>query len=404
MPADTIATIPNQFRVLGYDYRWFLGLICHLLCIVGLISFWAFIPAIESRGNFYQPTVLLIKQILFMLIGACIVTGLVTIQTNWLNRRAGVLFALSLLLLILPLIPGMGISLFEKYRWVRVGQLYISSGPWAVLFATPFLLQLTSRVTNNGFKRRDILLVILAMTAPNYMLMIRQFDMPMAILLNLLVGLTFLLSSEDHAIFSKQRVLTAGIFMLPFMVMLCWVLISHPIAVPNSISGFFYQRDPSGSGYQTMLAINDIKAGGWFGNGLSAYSEPATSGQYFVFPYSQYRFIFQIIGRVFGYTGIIAVAGLYVIFFYICFQYIKTIEGKEKRNLALAMLLLIMIPTTLGFIRTFNLLPFMPSYDIPFLGYGRDSILRYSFALGVIMGNSGNGQKGLQRLSGDNGF
>ena len=375
--------------------------ICLLFVISG-IAIYDFTPADYGFVDFLTPLhvdrewhasqmrlMLLKDQLLFF--GQGFVAMYIMYRWHTLLSRRWLASAIvALLMLIAPFLPEVGMSIEGHRRWFWLGSVPIQSGVWALFPAAFALSHLLSTIETEDADRKRFVLLGLFFTAISGLFLV-QPDLPMFVLFNCLT-LVLVLSGNCAAVMKKKIALAAASISGAGVTLFSLI---HPIYVKCSFNSITYEKYSFSYVYQSILALNDLKLGGLNGIGLGSYylSKP-------VYPIdTKSKFILQIIGREFGFVGIMVVIVLFAIIAWLSLERIKTIAGSIEKKIATAMLSLIILPAVLGLLRTLNLLSLIPSYDIPFLGYGAASVIGACGAVGIVFSSafdaeSGTGSKG----------
>jgi cell division protein FtsW (lipid II flippase) len=134
------------------------------------------------------------------------------------------------------------------------------------------------------------------------------------------------------------------------------------------IDSYDYQKAPYVAGYFTRVVLNEFRMGGWFGNGLLAYQNIPAESQYgleVMLP----SFTLGLTARQFGFAGVTGAVLMYVVWFLAGLYFIRQMKDVSKRFFAMFLLVLLFANGGLGIARTLNLVPFVPTMSLPFLGF-----------------------------------
>jgi rod shape determining protein RodA len=138
-------------------------------------------------------------------------------------------------------------------------------------------------------------------------------------------------------------------------------------------------KDPLGGGYHLIQSRIAIGAGQWFGRGLNQ----GTQTQLNFIPEQQTDFIFSAIGEELGFVGCIVVLAA---FWLVCLRLV-IIAQNSKDNfgsmLAIGVLSMIVFQVLINIGMTIGLAP-VTGIPLPWLSYGRSSLLTNFVALGIV--------------------
>jgi cell division protein FtsW len=262
-----IGTGGQPAQLLGFDQ----ALVCVVIALLalGVVMVYSATVALPDSMKFarYVPTYFMTRQILF--IAVSLVAALVTVQipiTFW-EKASPWVFVVSLLLLVVVLIPGIGKGVNGAKRWIPLGIL--------------------------NFQPSELAKVAIAMYAASYMM--RKMDIkqnfvravaPMTVALGV-IGL-LLLAEPDMGAFMVIAVIAMGIlflggvngrmFFLSFAVLVgafVLMIVSSPWRAER-ILAFMNPWDPQyamGKGYQLTHSLIALGRGEIFGQGLGASVE-----------------------------------------------------------------------------------------------------------------------------------
>lgn len=139
------------------------------------------------------------------------------------------------------------------------------------------------------------------------------------------------------------------------------------------------EKNPLGGGYQLIQSRIAIGSGELWGRGLFR----GTQTQLNFIPEQHTDFIFSSVGEEFGFVGSICVL---IVFWLICWRLI-VIAGKAKENfgslLAIGMLSMIAFQAILNISMTVGIAP-ITGIPLPWMSYGRSSLLTNFIALGLV--------------------
>ena len=358
-----------------------------LLLLWGLVMVYSASIAMPDNPRFanYKPTHFLNRHLFALLLGT--MTSLLAFQIpvrTW-EKWAPWLFAGSLLLLVIVLVPGIGRGVNGARRWIGLGVMNFQPSELAklatVLYAADYIrrkMDIQEKTGHMGDTERFVRAVA-----------------PMALAMAVVGAL--LLAEPDMGAFLVIAVVAMGILFLGgvnarmfFLIGTILVLVFASIiaASPFRRERIFAYLDPwsaehaLGKGYQLSHALIAVGRGGWFGVGLGGSVE-----KLHWLPEAHTDFLLAVIGEELGFSGIVLLIG---IFFWLTRRIIdigrqaisleRTFAGLAAQGIGLwiGFQAFINIGVNLGALPTKGL-------TLPLMSYGGSAILLNMIALAVVM-------------------
>ena len=388
MPTATYGRLPKttpSVAQLGIDQGLLWSMV--LLLLWGLVMVYSASIAMPDNPRFanYKPTHFLNRHLFALLLGT--MTSLLAFQIpvrTW-EKWAPWLFAGSLLLLVIVLVPGIGRGVNGARRWIGLGVMNFQPSELAklatVLYAADYIrrkMDIQEKTGHMGDTERFVRAVA-----------------PMALAMAVVGAL--LLAEPDMGAFLVIAVVAMGILFLGgvnarmfFLIGTILVLVFASIiaASPFRRERIFAYLDPwsaehaLGKGYQLSHALIAVGRGGWFGVGLGGSVE-----KLHWLPEAHTDFLLAVIGEELGFSGIVLLIG---IFFWLTRRIIdigrqaisleRTFAGLAAQGIGLwiGFQAFINIGVTLGALPTKGL-------TLPLMSYGGSAILLNMIALAVVM-------------------
>lgn len=290
----------------------------------------------------------------------------------WQRRRVvmtGV--GVSLALLLLVAIPGIGTSINGSRRWLTLGPLSFQPGELAKYAAVLFMaMTLTAR----GKKIKRLWTGILPVL--------------------IVPGIMFLLILEQPNLSTAGTIIIVSVL----MVMLAGAKWRHMLALGGgglAVGAYYawsaeYRRerllsftDPfakmSDEGYQLSQSLIAFGSGGLFGMGLGQGRQ-----KYAYLPYPESDFIFAIVGEDFGLAGCLAVILLFVAFLLAGMRIAMHCEDKFGCLLAAGIVGMICVQAFINMGVVVGILP-TTGLPLPFFSAGGTSLSITMAAVGIVL-------------------
>jgi cell division protein FtsW len=356
--------------------RW-LALVSVLLAGAGLVMVLSSSQALAYL-DYRFPLYYFVRQVAFATLGFALMAFLRQLDYHTLRRYAPAAAAITVVLMLLVLIPGLGIRVNGARRWFSLGPLG-SFQPSEVAKLT-FVIFMARWVDKRGERLKSF---------------VHGF-LPFAILLAASLGILMLQRDLGTAlvmcaIFSS--VFFAGGGRARYVVLMV-LLLGAAFAVFTVFESYRAQRlevfldpfkDPLGAGFQSRQAILALGSGGLTGVGLGHSVQ-----KYLWLPEAHTDFIFAIVGEETGLLGTTAVLGAFVLL--ALRGYRAAMRASDRFGVALAA----GITTWIAFQALLNMgtvtdtVP-ITGVTLPFISYGGTSLAVTMAATGVLLSIAAQG-------------
>lgn len=354
-----------------YD-RWIIISVAALL-VLGLLMVASASMVISDRQYGY-PFHYLIRQSVYLFLGLFSIWLVVHIPMAVWQRFSRPLFLVSLVLLVVVLVPGIGKMVNGARRWISFSGMSLQVSELLKFSAT---LYLASYLARHPHKIRQGL---------------KGFFPPIA-LLGLMSGL--LLLEPD---FGAVTVITMTFLMLlfiagarlwPFCVLL--VLFAGALVLLAILSPYRLERLTTflhpwqtqfGSGYQLTQSLIAFGRGGLFGVGLGNSVQ-----KLFYLPEAHTDFLFAVLGEELGLVGAFVLIALFVLLvsrIFIIGRRAQLCHDEFCAYLAYGIALWLGLQVLINMGVNVGLLP-TKGLTLPFISYGGSSMLVNCIVIGVVL-------------------
>ena len=282
------------------------------------------------------------------------------------------LLALSWLLLILVLIPGIGHVAGGARRWLRIGPIGFQPSEIAKIVLIIFIAAFVNRYPDQvkSFKKGFIpLSLVIGFTI---LLTIIEPDIGTSVFIALITGILLIIGG-----IRVTYILPIGLIIGAVVFAVVASIYPH---IQTRMTVFFNpMADSAGKGYQINQAQIGLGSGGVFGHGLGLSYQ-----KLFYLPQQHTDFILSIIGEELGLFGTMLVV---LLFFGLMWHGKKISESAEDRFgslLAIGITLMIVIQAVINIAVVTALLP-TKGISLPFISYGGSGLLVFMFAIGILV-------------------
>lgn len=326
---------------------------------------------IWAEYKFNDPFKFVKHQGLFFIIGIIMMLITSKIPYKVYFEKANTLLLISIILLILVIIPGIGTVRNGSRSWFGIGSFGIQPSEFAKLTLIIFTSKyLTKNEKNLKYIKKGVLPILGIVILVFGLIMLQpDFGTGMIILVSI-IGLLFV-SGVDFKFFIRLGLIgVVGIVLL---------IAIAPYRLERILSFLNPWSDPLGSGFQIIQSLYAIGPGGLFGQGFMNSRQ-----KHFYLPEPQTDFIFSIISEEFGFLGILIVATLFTIIIFKGFKIAQNSGYKFAKFLAFGITFGLAFQAILNLMVVVGLIP-VTGVTLPFLSYGGSSLLITLISMGVLL-------------------
>ena len=312
----------------------------------------------------------LIRQLIFFLIGLSIFFIVIKIDSNLYQKYRNIIMIISLVLLVIVLIPGIGIVRGGARSWIGFGDISIQPSEFAklalIIFTANYLEKNKEEISN-----LKTLIPILFIVLLVFLLIMLEPDFGTGFILTLTILSMILISG----IKKRYTFIAILIGVMGFVAL----ILSAPYRLERIFAYLDPYADPLGSGFQIIQSLYAISPNGFFGRGLFKSFQ-----KYYFLPEPQTDFIFAIIVEELGFIGGVFIIVLFILLFN--YGILIAIKAKSlfQTYLASGIILSIFIQFFINIGVVIGLLP-VTGVTLPFLSYGGSSLIMNFIMMGILV-------------------
>ncbi len=279
--------------------------------------------------------------------------------------------ALSCVLLLLVVIPGIGVNINGSRRWLSIAGISFQPGEFAKYAVVLFMaMVLTARGRKIQWLFKGIL-PVLVVPGVLFLLILEQPNLSTAGTIIIVSVLMVLLAGAK---WRHMLVLGAG-----GLVLGAYYAWSEEYRRERLLSFMNPFAKMSDEGYQLSQSLIAFGSGGLFGMGLGQGRQ-----KYAYLPYPESDFIFAIVGEDFGLAGCLAVILLFVAFMIAGMRIAMTCEDKHGCLLAAGIIGMISVQAFINMGVVVGVLP-TTGLPLPFFSAGGTSLSITMAAVGIVL-------------------
>ena len=341
-----------------------------LLMLFGILMIYSssYIWSDYKFGNSFHYA---LYQCIFAIISIFLIIALSKIKVDIYYQNATKFLILSILLLIIVLIPGVGIIRNGSRSWFGIGGLGIQPSEFAklslIIFTSKYLEK--SNKFLKDYKNGIVPILFILFSIFGLIMLEPDFGTGMIIVISI-IALLFIAGVNMKFFIGLGIIGLIGIIAL---------IVIAPYRMARITSFLNPWSDPLGTGFQIIQSLYSIGPGGILGMGLFNSRQ-----KHFYLPEPQTDFIFSIISEEFGILGVLIVIGLFTILLYRSIKISLKQEDKFKKYLSFGLTFQIIIQAILNLMVVIGLIP-VTGVTLPFLSYGGSSLLISSISMGIIL-------------------
>jgi len=347
------------------------GLVAALL-LLGLVMVGSASVTLAARDG--DPFFFLERQLLFSLVGAGFGALALRIPTETWERFSHVLLAISIVMLVLVLVPGVGHTVNGSRRWLHLAGLNFQASEAArvmlLIYLCSYLVRREEevRTTVVGFLKP---LGVLGFAA--LLLLVEPDFGSGVVLLATGIGVLFLAGIRLRH-FLALCAAALALFAL--------VAVASPYRVKRLITFLNPWDDPFNAGFQLTQSLIAIGRGEWFGVGLGASIQ-----KLFYLPEAHTDFVFAVLAEELGFVGIAVVVTLVLCLVYRALVIARNAAEaglKFQAYLAAAFGIWFGLQAFINMGVNMGLLP-TKGLTLPLLSYGRSSLVVTLGWIGILL-------------------
>ena len=327
--------------------------------------------AIVAADRFRDPYFFLKKQVFWAALGCGALWLALRNDYRRLEKFVVPLLALAVLLLVLVLVPGLGVSVNGSRRWLRLGSLSFQPAELAKLALVVYLAAFLARNRDELGEFWRGVFPPLAVGGLLAGLVLAQPDLGSCLtLLVLTVGLLFLAGASTKWL--AMLVVPA----LPLAAFAVWIA---PYRMRRVFAFLDPWQDPRGSGFQIIQSWLALGGGGLFGRGIGESKQ-----KLFYLPEAHTDFIFAIVGEELGFLGATLVVALFAVLVWRGLRIGVRAADPFGAYLALGITMLVATQTLVNLGVVTGMLP-TKGLPLPFLSFGGSALLMTMLATGLLL-------------------
>jgi rod shape determining protein RodA len=309
------------------------------------------------------------KQIVFVIAGLILMWLIAVVDYHSLLGRVPILYLLSMLTLLAVLL--MGAKVFGSRRWIVILGFTFQISEFVKLVLILLVARFLTELRSETLDWRELLklsgLVFLPM-----ILVVKQPDLGTA-----LTYLPILAIGVYLAGLRKEYLVVIGLLAV-FALPLSWNFLED-YQKARLISFQYPDRDPRGTGYQTIQSKIAVGAGGMWGQGVAK----GTQTQLRFLPVPHTDFIFSAFAEEHGFVGVVIVLALYFVLLMQIIQNAQTAPDRAGMYICMGVVALLVFHLLVNVGMVVGRMP-VTGIPLPLMSAGGSNTLSTFLMLGLV--------------------
>jgi cell division protein FtsW len=327
-----------------------------------------------AQERFADGTYFLRKQVFAMTAGltALVVCSLVPAATY--RRLAYPVLALTFVVLVLVLIPGIGVSRGGARRWLMLSGFAFQPAEMAKLAVVLYL-------AHSMAKKEEMIRTFSVGVLPHLIVaggflgaLLLEPDFGTALILTMLLYLMLFIGGAR-----VHHLLATGLMALPVLI---YVMLKAEYRLRRLMTFMDPWREASSSGFQIIQSLIAFGSGQLWGRGLGESRQ-----KLFYLPEAHTDFVFSVIGEELGLLGALVVLALFGVIIARGLRLTSRIEEPFDQYLAFGLTVLLGLQALIHMGVVMGLMP-TKGLVLPFISYGGSAMVINLMEAGILLGLS----------------
>jgi rod shape determining protein RodA len=356
--------------MLPFGYRWkdfdiYMLVTTFVLMGFGVVAIWSATGEdVLTLGN------LGVRQAFFGIAGLGVMVLFANLDYRFFSSFAWIIYGLGIAALGIVLVIGVVIA--GSQRWIYVGQISFQPSEFAKL-ATIIALAAFISSRGDAMKEMGNFFVSLLIVALPMALVFLEPDLGSAIVYAVIWASMMTVTRTRWLYFAGMALMAVPASLL------AWQFVLHDYMRNRLLISYNPESDPTGAGFNIIQARISIGSGGLFGRG---YLE-GTQSQLGFLRITQSDFIFSAAAEELGFIGASVLFCLFVLLLFRLTRAADLSRDDFGRLLTFGVAAMILFAAVANLGANLTLLP-VTGIPLPFISYGRTSLLTNLAALGIV--------------------
>jgi cell division protein FtsW len=358
------------------ELRWethLLSVVVFTLVVFGIVAVYGASSLVQLGGGRVVDYTYALKQVSGAAIGGVLMLLLSRVDYDIWRRMAWPLLLLTIVLLLVPILPGTGAiapNINGANRWLDLGPISFQPSEIARLVVVIWCAMLVAKKGETLRQFRKGILPFVLILGVVFLLILLEPNLSMATLITLLGGIV---------LFAAGARLGHFVLLLVAGVLLAYDRIQAAPYRLARMQTYLHGAAGTDAGFQITQSIIGFGSGQLFGVGLGHGSQKMG-----YLPYAYSDFLFSHIGEEWGFLGVCVVIGLYAAFCWLGFRIARTAQDAFGQFLAVGLTATVGVTAFMHMAVTLGMMP-TTGLTLPFMSYGRTSQVIGLASVGILL-------------------
>lgn len=355
----------------AWNFDLSLAAVVGILVVVGLVMLFS-VSTVESLRRFGTATHFLQSQLTQgLLLGLLALYICSRIDYHWWQKMVPAVVVVSLLLLALVKVPGIGFSAGGASRWVHAGPIFFQPAELAKLAVVVYAAAWTTSRKAHLHDFMTGMLPMLVLVGLFAGLILWQPDF--GTMISLLGTVLVMIIAAGVPWKWIASLTAAGVLLLLLLIKL------EPYRAARLFTFLNPEHDPRGIGYQINQALIAVKSGGLWGVGYGQSLQKQSA-----LPEVLGDSVFAVVSEELGLVRVLGILGLFAYFAVRGFRLATAAPDMFGRLLATGLVSMITLQVIINVGATVGLLP-LTGIPLPFFSYGSSAFIVNLAAVGILL-------------------
>ncbi|MCI9031685.1 MAG: putative lipid II flippase FtsW [Clostridia bacterium] len=338
----------------------------------------------SAQKNYGTEFYFMFKQIVGAVLGIGAMVGLTFVNYHFFGKIRYIVLGVSLALLVLVLIPGIGVENYGARRWINLPFFTLQASEPVkfgfIIFTAFYMAKHHERMTS--FKG---VLPILGVGVLICVLIILEPNMSITICMALLMFVMLFVGG--------MRIKHFLIVGVPAVAAAVVLIFAEPYRLSRLMAFINPWASPLDEGFQLIQSFYSLGSGGFFGIGLFNSRQ-----KYLFLPFSESDFILSIIGEELGYFGCLLLFGVYILFIIRAIKIAQNASDRFGCYLASGIAAIIAIQVLVNISVVTGSIP-PTGLPLPFISSGSSSLIVFMGGVGILQSVARGSHKSVKCLA-----
>ncbi len=364
------ANISRGLSVLKKEgkFDWILFAVTLCLVAFGILMVYS-ASSYSAEVNYGNKYFFMYKQIFGAILGIAAIVVMSVIDYHLLVKFRYVILAISIVLLVLVFIPGIGIESYGAKRWINLPFFSMQASEIAkfgfIIYAASYMSSHKDKMTTFAG-----ILPVLLVGGVICLLIILEPNMSITLCMIMLMFVMLFVGGA--------RIKHFIIMAVPVIALVPVLILIEPYRLNRLMAFLDPWSSPLGEGYQLIQSFYSLGSGGFFGLGLFNSRQ-----KYLFLPFGESDFIFSIIGEELGLVGCMIVIAAFMLLIFRAVLIAQKAPDRFGCFLASGIAAIIAIQVLINIAVVTGSIP-PTGLPLPFISAGSTSLTVFCGSMGIL--------------------